>query len=49
MATPVSVHREREIRIARLEDRLRNELMSVDERCELDSRVKRLKRKAGAR
>ncbi len=49
MATPVSVHREREIRIARLEDRFRNELMGEEERLELREQIIRLKKKAGAR
>ena len=38
-----------ESRIARLEDRYRNDLMGVEERDELRSRIARLKRKAGAR
>ncbi len=49
MATSVTIHRERETRIARLEERLRRELLSVDERCELRDRIIRLKIKAGAR
>jgi hypothetical protein len=49
MATSVTIHREREIRIARLEDRFRNELMSTEERCELRDRIIRLKIKAGPR
>jgi hypothetical protein len=46
MATSVTIHCEREIRIVRLEDRYRNELMGVEERDELRSRIVRLKRDA---
>ena len=49
MATSVSVQRERESRIARLEDRYRNELMDERERLELREQIVRLKKKAGAR
>ena len=52
MTTSASVHRaEGEItaRIARLEDRFRNELMDSEERDELRSRIVRLRAKAAGR
>ncbi len=49
MATMASVQRERDTRIARLEDRYRNELMNEGERLELREQIVRLKKKAGAR
>jgi hypothetical protein len=49
MATPASVQRERDSRIALLEDRYRNELMDERERLELREQIVRLKKKAGVR
>jgi hypothetical protein len=51
MAPRTSVHRDKgdnTVRIARLEDRYRNELMGVEERQELRDRILKLK-KAGPR
>ena len=44
-----AVQRERESRIARLEDKFRNELMSAEDRDELRSRIVRLRAKAAGR
>jgi hypothetical protein len=49
MATPASVQRERDSRIASLEDRYRNELMDERERLELCEQIVRLKKKTGVR
>ena len=49
MATPASVRRERGFRVARLEDRYRNELVDEGERLELREQIVRLKKQARAR
>ncbi len=49
MTTTGSVQRKRASRIARLEDKFRNELMSAEGRDELRSRIVRLRAKAAGR
>ncbi len=49
MTTTASLLRERESRIARLEDEFRDELMSAEGRDELRSRIVRLRAKAAGR
>ncbi len=49
-ATKSSAHRapvDPPVKLARLEDRYRNEIMGEEERCEVRERILRIKRKAG--
>ena len=49
MAAAGTIHRKSDSRIARLEDKFRNEFMSVEDRDELGSRIVRLRAKAAGR